>query len=364
MTEREREILGIITKNPLISQNELADQLKITRSGAAAHIHNLINKGYLKGRGYILNEPKFVTVIGGINMDIMGISNEKLIEKNSNPGKISFSLGGAGRNIALTLTKLEIPNYFISVYGSDINGDKFVDDAKENEMNIQCCKQIPDASTSSFMYIDDVTGDRTVGIDDMEIYQQLTPKYLEHYLERINHSEYCIIDTNLPNETMAYLFEKVTVPIVVKTVSLSKNAGLIEGIEHIHTLVTTPEELLQIMSSFPQPKQLSLKAAIKFLRKKGVQNIAVFSSKHELYFQNENSNYYIKKDINEKSNTNGASAGFTGALIWALQNGMNWEQAVQHSYAAATLAIEVQEAVNLQLSPEYLAEKTRALFLK
>ena len=72
MTEREVEIFEILKNNPLISQDELAEQLMISRSGVATHIHNLMKKGYIKGKGYIINQDNFVSVIGG-----------KGIEKNS-----------------------------------------------------------------------------------------------------------------------------------------------------------------------------------------------------------------------------------------------------------------------------------------
>ena len=48
MTERELEILEILKNDPLISQESLAQKLVITRSGVAAHIHNLMKKGYIK----------------------------------------------------------------------------------------------------------------------------------------------------------------------------------------------------------------------------------------------------------------------------------------------------------------------------
>lgn len=114
----------------------------ISRSGAATHIHNLMKKGYIKGKGYIINQDNFVSVIGGNNLDILGIPNDRLITNNSNSGKIYYSLGGAGRNIALALTKLNVQNYFISVYGKDLNGEKFILDCRENNMDISCCEKL------------------------------------------------------------------------------------------------------------------------------------------------------------------------------------------------------------------------------
>ena len=45
LTKREKEILTQLKKDPTISQEELADRMKITRSAAAVHISNLMRKG-------------------------------------------------------------------------------------------------------------------------------------------------------------------------------------------------------------------------------------------------------------------------------------------------------------------------------
>ena len=94
MTNREQEILDLINKNPMISQNEIAETLGITRSSVAVHISNLIKKGYILGRGYIVRSNSYVAVVGGANIDIQGIPYDKLIYRDSNPGKVKFSLGG------------------------------------------------------------------------------------------------------------------------------------------------------------------------------------------------------------------------------------------------------------------------------
>ena len=51
MTQRERQILQLIESNPLISQQEIADKMDITRSSVAVHISNLTKKGCIAGRG-------------------------------------------------------------------------------------------------------------------------------------------------------------------------------------------------------------------------------------------------------------------------------------------------------------------------
>ena len=101
MTQRERQILNWIEEDPMISQQELADKAGITRSSVAVHISNLMKKGYITGKGYIVHTAPYVTVVGGVNVDIGGQPSNTLVPQDSNPGTVGMSLGGVGRNIEI-----------------------------------------------------------------------------------------------------------------------------------------------------------------------------------------------------------------------------------------------------------------------
>ncbi|QIL46817.1 winged helix-turn-helix transcriptional regulator [Vagococcus coleopterorum] len=361
MTEREYEILQLIMLNPMISQNEIADLLGISRSGVAAHIFNLTKKGYIEGRGYIIKDSDFISVIGGINIDIQGISNDPLIKNNSNPGTISYFLGGAGRNISLGLTKLEVANYFISVHGDDLNGEKFIQDSQKHGMNIQYVKQLPGERTSTYLYIDSPDGSRTVGIDDMKIYEHINPEFLREKIEIINSSRLCIIDTNLSKEAIDWLYTNCKVPIFVKTVSENKNYKLLSNLNAINTLVTTPAELNGIISELTE-EDLSLIDSAKYLVSNGVENIIVFCPKNGLYFENATESYHLKSDKVTPVNNNGASASLCSAIIWAILKKMTWKDALKYAFSSAVLSIESQYSINEELSPQSLEQKKVSLF--
>ena len=63
MTHRERQVLKLIEADPMISQQEIADTLGITRSSAAVHISNLTKKGYIAGKGYVLRSGSYAVVV-------------------------------------------------------------------------------------------------------------------------------------------------------------------------------------------------------------------------------------------------------------------------------------------------------------
>ena len=57
------------------------------RSSAAVHVSNLMKKGHIAGRGYILRTAPYAVVVGGANMDIGGRSMGPLVPRDSNPGQ-------------------------------------------------------------------------------------------------------------------------------------------------------------------------------------------------------------------------------------------------------------------------------------
>ena len=123
MTERETEIFHIIQQNPAISQNELAAKLNLARSSVAVHIANLQKKGYILGKGYIVNESAYVLGVGAANVDIHGQSDAPIVMRDSNPGRLHLSAGGVCRNICDNLCRLgltvELCRRGWDIYGVD-----------------------------------------------------------------------------------------------------------------------------------------------------------------------------------------------------------------------------------------------------
>ena len=124
MTQRERQILRLIELDPMISQETLAQKLGITRSSVAVHISNLTKKGCIAGRGYVLRTGEYVVVVGGANVDICGRSWETLVPEDSNPGLVSMSIGGVGRNIAHNLSLMGADVRMLTAVGDDLNGQR------------------------------------------------------------------------------------------------------------------------------------------------------------------------------------------------------------------------------------------------
>ena len=63
-----------------------------------------------------------VVLIGGANVDIKGRARGPYVAGTSNPGEVTVSAGGVGRNIAENLARLGISVALVTALGDDANG--------------------------------------------------------------------------------------------------------------------------------------------------------------------------------------------------------------------------------------------------
>ena len=222
MTQRERQILNWIEADPMISQQELADKAGITRSSVAVHISNLMKKGCITGKGYIVRTDPYVAVVGGVNMDIGAVSAGALVARDSNPGHVTTSLGGVGRNIAHNLCLLGQRTTMVTVMGDDDFGRRVQENAKDIGLDLSASAVLPDCRTGTYLYICGPDGDMALAVNDMAIYDRMTPDFLRQRLDFINGADLVVLETNLPEESIRWLCDNCKAPILADPVSTIK----------------------------------------------------------------------------------------------------------------------------------------------
>ena len=222
MTQRERQLLEWIRENPMISQQELADKAGITRSSVAVHISNLMKKGCITGKGYIVRTAPYVAVVGGVNMDIGAVSAGKLVARDSNPGHVTTSLGGVGRNIAHNLCLLGQQTAMVTVMGDDDFGRRVQENARDIGLDLSASAVLPDCRTGTYLYIAGPDGDMALAVNDMDIYQRMTPDFLRQRLDFINGADLVVLETNLPEDSIRWLCDNCRAPILADPVSTIK----------------------------------------------------------------------------------------------------------------------------------------------
>ncbi len=351
MLSREQQIFEWIKQNPMISQNELAELAGITRSGVAAHISNLVKKGYLQGKGYIVAPARYVAVVGGITMDQFGIPDDEVIQKKSNSGVIHSDMGGLGRNIAVNLTKLNIPNYFISVYGHDSAGEEFKKDALKNNLDITYAKQISDKPTSRYLYINQTSAKRIFGVDDSRIHDEITPAFLQERIDVLKNAEMIVVDPNLPQETITWIYNTFRQPLLAD--SINKVKRLTAGIEALDTLVLNADES-ETITDIKVIDQESEKRCADKLLSMGISNVFIYDTEVGFLYQTKEKSFYFPITLKKIVNANGVGAAAIAAIIYAHRMNMNIEQTATAAQKAAQVAMTTYLNVYEQMKPDII----------
>lgn len=356
MTIRERQILNWIEENPMISQEELARKAGITRSAVAVHISNLMKKGHIAGRGYVVSGTAYVAVVGGVNIDIGGRPNRPLIERDSNPGKVSISLGGVGRNIAHNMSLLGLHVRFLTAFGDDLHAQRIEASCADLGIDISHARKVAEAATSTYLYLNDADGDMVLAVSDMEICERITPDYIASNLSLLNNAQVVVADGNLPAETLEYLAEHCTAPLFADPVSVTKAEKLRPILGRLNTLKPNRMEA-ELLSGIRITDEKSMHRAAEKLLETGLHRVFLSLGADGVFAANgKESRVYPCLPAAVRSTT-GAGDAFMAALVWAYLEGMDLEDTARAASAAAAIATESEETINPALSETALRER-------
>ena len=318
MTQRERQILNWIEADPMISQQELANRAGITRSSVAVHISNLMKKGCIAGKGYIVTRSPYVTVVGGMNMDIGGRPYKKLVAKDSNPGAVRMSPGGVGRNIAHNMSLLGLDVRLLTAFGDDVYAQKLAAVCGELGIDISQSPVIPGGHTSTYLFVNDESGDMQLAVSDMDIYNHLTPQVLQSRRQLLDGSQVVVLDTNLPAETVAWVAKNCRAPIFADPVSSAKAEKLRPVLGRLHTLKPNRIEA-ELLSGVVISDDASLRRAADALLETGLHRVFI-SLGADGVFAADRSGQVLHLPAPEGNivSTTGCGDSFMAALAWEI----------------------------------------------
>ena len=356
LTQRERQILQWIESDPMISQADLAQRMGITRSSVAVHISNLIKKGYIAGKGYVLRSGTYAVVVGGVNIDICGKSNAPLVAGDSNPGSVSMSLGGVGRNIAHNLTLMGTDVRMLTAYGDDLHGQKIAASCSELGIDLSHALRLSDEATSTYLYITNEAGEMALAVSDMSVCQRITPTYLASNLPLLQHAQVIVCDANLPQESLVYLAENCTVPIFCDPVSTIKAEKLRPILGRLHTLKPNRLEA-ELLSGIPIHNKEDVEKAAKVLLDTGLRRVFISLGADGCYGASHTQQLWMPNLPVKMVNTTGCGDAFMAALVWAYLEGTELEGTMRAGLAAASIAIETRETINPAMSATLLKSR-------
>jgi pseudouridine kinase len=327
------------------------------------HITNLIKKGFILGKGYILKQEDYISVLGGSNIDIIGFPNKALVMQDSNPGQVKLSLGGVGRNIAENLVHLGIQTKLISAVGEDIYGRKITDHAASIGLDMKHSLVLNHVPTSTYLAILDEKRDMKAAISHMDIYDEISVDFIQTKRQVIENSKICVIDTNIPGNIINYILDNFkSTEFFLDTVSTTKAQKIKDKIGAFHTIKPNRIEA-ELLTGIKISNMEDLIKASEYFLDKGVQRVFITLGEEGVFFNDNKTSKLIPSPKVKAVNATGAGDAFVAALAFCRFTGCDTEESARFSMAAAILALSHQETINPNMSKENINQKMKELGL-
>jgi len=298
----------------------------------------------------------YVAVVGGINVDISGTADSKMILGDSNPGHVTLSLGGVARNIAENLILLGMPCKMITMLGDDENAQTIRSGCSRIGLDLSESEVCPGAKSSTYLCINDVSGDVMTAISDMTVCEQITPEFLRRHLDALNHASFVIADANIPPASAAFLADWCEVPLIADTVSMKKADRLSPCLWRLFAIKPNRPEA-ELLTGVTIHGTQGLEDAGSALMEFGVKNVFISLGSLGVYYADRNHSGIQSCLPGRIVNTNGCGDAFLAAASLGLMSGMSIADAALLGQASSSICAEAESAVNPGLTMHALRRR-------
>lgn len=302
---------------------------------------------------------KYVVVVGASNIDIGGTPTNPLIPADSNPGDISITYGGVGRNIAHNLSKLGVNVKLITVIGGDVLGSDMLKHCESLGMDVSRVLKIPEKNSSMYLYINNDKGDMEMAIDQMNIVSEITPSYLDSVSDVIKGAEAVVADANISEEAFVHLKTICTSPVYVDPVSTALAVRVKPWLEGIDTLKPNRLEA-EYLTGMTIHTEADYRAAAQALIGMGVRRVFMSMGKEGMMAADKNNIYIVGEYPTEVVCTTGAGDSATAAIVWSstvVADSHSLVTAAKAANAVAAMTVSVQETNNPNISHQTALER-------
>ncbi len=273
-----------------------------------------------------------VVVVGGINADVTGRTAEELVPGTSNPGTISITPGGAGRNIAEALSRLGLRCRLVGTVGDDEFGGAVLARSAEAGVDVTGVATIAE-KTGVYLTVVDEEGTMHVAISDMPGAARTDAAFVSAALDGITTAAAVVVDTNVPTEAIRATLDWAAAHdalSIVQVVSVPKVRRLVGVDARADWIIMNVDEYVAFAAACRDRSVIHADNALVTRGSQGVDRVSLSSGDSVPYPS------FPARVIDE----NGAGDAFTAGFCAGLTAGDDIEAAIRMGAAAAALTVE------------------------
>lgn len=299
-----------------------------------------------------------ITVIGGINIDIEGSPRRALVAEDSNPGDISISLGGVGRNIVENIARLGGDVAMVSLTGDDFLGTNARNQLQDLGVDVSDIVHIAGCNTGMYLSILNEDNDMALAICNMDILEQITPAFLKDKLEKLSGAKIVAADCNLDFETLDYITSQLQVPLFLDPVSASKAERVKPIIGRFHTIKPNRIEA-ELLSGIKIVDDASLRQAGAWFCGQGVNRVFISLGDGGVYYRDDQEEGVIGTGPVQIVSATGAGDAFSAAILMGHIKGLPASETARMGIACSAITLEERSAVNQSISWEKVIRRMK-----
>jgi len=301
---------------------------------------------------------KGVLVIGASGLDVVSRVEGELRPGTSNPARIRASFGGVARNVAENLARLGQSVNLLSVVGKDRIGEDVLAHTRQAGVDVSHVHTTEKYPTGFYMGVLDGSGYRQFAFDDMRVMQELTESYLLYHADLFEQAAMVFVDANLSALALAAVFglaRKYKLAVCADPTSGSLALGLMPYLRQLKMITPNSVEA-GILTGQPFDPADSLAAieSARYLVNQGVETVFVSLEEFGVCYASSETTGHLPALRTSIIDSTGAGDALTAAVIFALVNDFDLDDAARLGLSAAALTLRHPGTVFPDLTLEKL----------
>ena len=302
-----------------------------------------------------------VLVVGASGLDVIAHLSESFKAGSSNPAKVRTSYGGVARNVAENLARLGQEVILITAAGDDQNGTQVLAHTEDAGVDISQVIRTDVYPTGFYMGVVNKKGQVELAVDDMRAMSCLTPDELKTRTDLFKSASLVFLDANLPEDTLKMavgLSHKYKVPVCADPASPSLALRLIPHLPAL-SLITPNSTEAGILSGkeFNSSDRKSAMQVARHLVNLGVDIALITLAEFGVCYATSETSGQVPALKTKVVDPTGAGDALTAAVMFALLNEMDIDEAVKLGVSAASLTLRHPGTVVPDLSLEKLYDQ-------
>lgn len=257
----------------------------------------------------------WILVVGGLNMDVLGSPAAGGRSHDSLQGSIVMRPGGVGRNIAARLAGMGAQVELLTVLGNDSFSQVLEQACAAEGIGLRHALR-SSGSSCLYMAIHDMQGDMLAAINDMAPMRLLTADHLAQHMPSDVYA-CCVLDANLPVETLQAAAAHSTAPLVADPVSCDKADRLRPILSQLTAFKPNLLEA-QYLSGAQSPQD-----AADWCLQAGIRQVYISMGQEGLYFATHDDCGLLAPPHKLTTPATGAGDAMTAGIALAVAQGLS-----------------------------------------